>query len=169
MIKIDFCYSKLYDKLPQCKICDHFTTCRDSRYIRQSLIQGLDVDYGVYDFKIEETEEKTAIADILQIIRHSVEVMSEFGGESLKVFLDFYILLGRVLRVSKTLFDIVMVKIINPEYTYNQIASDLNITFDTVRYHLKKGFKEVPELKEFILIDKRHWSKKKLQELKRAS
>lgn len=61
---------------------------------------------------------------------------------------------------NKRTFRIVLIKILNPEKSYEKIAQDECCDKQLIDYHLKRALQLVPVLSSAILIDKRRLHKK---------
>jgi hypothetical protein len=56
-------------------------------------------------------------------------------------------------------FDIVLTKVLHPEMSYQDIATEQNTSKQLVAYHLKRANEVLPELESAVLVDRRHHPK----------
>ena len=155
------CYGKYYNKKPECKSCQHKDYCKEAVYHDKASTINFDKleNYEEYAVKNIEPEKITYVSNLSKVLSEFLHLLQQKEGEKYSIF-DLFAGLTKIYNSNQKTYRIVLIKLISPHLSYQQIATQLGCDKQLIHFHLKKAVKIFPELDYSIIIDRRKYPKK---------
>lgn len=141
------CYGIRYNRLPQCKTCEHTSYCKTAGYKSEphNHVALLDEKDELPKVEIEKSE-LHRIADLLNEANH---IIDSCGADLIFNTMQSMHWLHKSRPVA---FKIALKKILNPEMSYTALSRECQLkSKQLVDYHLRQAVKVMPQLSEALL------------------
>ena len=154
------CYGKYYNNIPECKTCQYQDYCKEAIYHSKASTVNFDqlIFTDKYTTETIQKEEITYISNFSKVLSEFFHLLQQKEGEQYSIF-DLFTGLAKIYKSNPKTYRIVLIKLISPHLSYQQIANQIGCDKQLIHFHLKKAIGIFPELDYSIIIDRRKYPK----------